>query len=91
MQQTRQGADQLRTEHRTRERNIQAVAEELASTARLIAAKCEECLVQGGQIGIQPQMQFLVGALARLLKDQGVVEAQQQHGATQNKPLVRRR
>lgn len=67
-------------------------AEGIAGNASLIAHAIAEAQANGGQISVQNQINYLTGAFARLLKDLGVVEHLQKHGAAaQRRALLRRR
>lgn len=72
--------------HRARIETIRNEAIALGGTVSKIAAALTQALEKGGAANIQPQIAYLTGAHARMLKDWGVVEQLQQHGVTQRKP-----
>lgn len=51
-----------------------AEADSLAGAARKIEQAASEALDTGADANLQPQMAFLTGSLARLIKDWGAVE-----------------
>ena len=69
--------------HRSRLIELQREAAQVASTGLRISQALSQILDQGGKAHIQPQMAFLTGALARMMKDWGVIEQLQQEGTTQ--------
>lgn len=73
--------------HRTRVSQMLEEAEALAGTMTKVSQVCRQTLEQGGQVSIQPQMAFAVGSLARLLKDEGVVEQLQGSGVSQRRHM----
>lgn len=74
--------------HRARLNQILAEAEMLANAATRIVSQTREVLHHGGTLQCQTQMHFLVGGLARLLKDVGVVEQLQSDGVVaRRKPI----
>lgn len=60
--------------------NVLNECEAIAGAATKIAQKIEETRNTGGMLNIQPQIMFLTGAMARMLKDLGVAEHLQKHG-----------
>ena len=73
--------------HRNRVGRVIEELEGIEGAARLAAQHCREVLEKGGQAHIQPQLQFLVGSYARLLKDCGVVEQLQAEGVYAKKVI----
>lgn len=71
----------MRAELRGAVGNVQKEAAGIAGAAAKIVAASQEALTDGGNISIQGQVAYLTGALARLMKDLGVVEHLQRHGA----------
>lgn len=60
--------------------NVLTEAESIAGAATKIVQKIQEIRQQGGMLNIQPQIMFLTGAMARMMKDLGVAEHLQRHG-----------
>lgn len=60
--------------------NVLTEAEGIAGAATKIAQKIQEIRQQGGLLNIQPQIMYLTGAMARMMKDLGVAEHLQKHG-----------
>lgn len=60
--------------------NVSAEAESIAGAAAKIVQRIEEIRQQGGLLNVQPQIMFLTGAMARMMKDLGVAEHLQKHG-----------
>lgn len=60
--------------------NVLTEAEGIAGAATKIAQKIQEIRDRGGMLNIQPQIMYLTGAMARMMKDLGVVEHLQKHG-----------
>lgn len=81
--------DTLRIQRRNRLRAIQREAEGLAQTSARIAGACAQAEALSERLDIQPQVQFLVGALARVQKDWGVVEHLQALEAERVRPKPR--
>jgi len=69
--------------HRRRLEHIVRDAAALAAAARKIAEAAAETIAGGGQLQVQPQINALTGAHARLLKDWGVIEHLQLIGTRQ--------
>lgn len=80
------GESSMQAQHRVRLQQIQNEALSLAGTATKIAQEINQVLDRGGMAHIQPQMQYLTGAYARMSKDWGVVEHLQHNGVSQRKP-----
>jgi len=83
-------ASTVQAQHRKRLEQIRDDSIGVAGTAAKISQAMVQALEQGGTVNIQPQIQFLTGAYARILKDFGVVEHLQYLGATQKKPTALR-
>ena len=66
--------------HRTRISQIESEAAALAGALQKIADTAQEVLTRGGQLQVQPQVAFITGGIARMLKDLGVVEQLQGDG-----------
>lgn len=82
----------IAAELQTALKNSLGEAEGIAFNATLIANAIAEAQANGGQIQVQGQINYLTGAMARLLKDLGVVEHLQRHGAAaQRRALLRRK
>lgn len=75
--------------HRSRLKHIQEEVEGLAGAFTHIANQCQEVLDNGGTLQIQPQLHYAWGAIARLLKDCGVIEQLQGDGVAAKKVLKR--
>jgi len=73
----------MRAEHKASLGNVATEAAAIAGAAAKIVQSAHEALANGGAIQIQPQIAFLNGSLARLIKDWGVVEHLQKHGVRQ--------
>ena len=58
----------------------------MSGTTLKVAQAINQVLEHGGTVNVQPQMSFMTGAYARMLKDLGVVEYLQAQGVTQRKP-----
>lgn len=72
---------------RTRLEQMKKDAESTAGTAQKAAQAIAEILEKGGTLDIQPQMNFLTGAHARMVKDYGVIEFLLRQGVSVRKPL----
>lgn len=79
----------IRADLTDRLRHIAQDAEAFAACAEKLGQMAEEAAKNGTAVILQPQVQFLTGALARLQKDWGVVEHLQRHGALPLTPLLR--
>lgn len=74
---------------RSRIKNIESEARELAGAATLIADMAAQALDKGGTVNAAKQTAFITGAYARLLKDLGVIEQLQGEGHfIKKKPIV---
>lgn len=62
----------------------------MAGTAAKIAEACEQVLALGGVLVVDPQVAFLTGAHARILKDYGVVGHFKMEGVVLHKPAPTR-
>lgn len=80
----------MRAQHRKRLEQVRDEVTGLAGTAAKMASAINEVLSQGGTVNLQPQLNFITGAHARLLKDIGVVEHLQHMGVAQ-KPAPKMR
>lgn len=70
----------MKTELNAAMDHVVAEAEGIAGAATKIVQKIEEVRQQGGVLNIQPQIMYLTGAMARMLKDIGVAEHLNKHG-----------
>lgn len=68
--------------HRKRVSQVEADAAALAGTMQRVASAAQEVLTNGGTLQVQQQFAFATGALARLLKDMGVIEQLQSDGVS---------
>lgn len=81
----------MRAELQGSMRNVAQEAEGIARAAIKIANMIEETATKGGTVQIQPQVVYLTGAMARMMKDLGVVEHLQKHGAAiRSRALIRK-
>jgi len=80
------GFSHIQAVHRTRLEQVRNEATSLAGNAARIAQAINQVLEKGGQVNIQPQMNFITGAYARMLKDLGVIEQLQSQGVRQRPP-----
>lgn len=69
--------------HKTRLSQIEAEAAALAGTCQKIAQQAAEVLEKGGALQVQPQIAFITGSVARMVKDWGVIEQLQSVGVVQ--------
>ena len=65
---------QLRADHKRKVTVVATEAANIADCAQRVAAAADEARENGNLLSIQPQIGYLTGALARLIKDWGVVE-----------------
>ena len=79
------GESVSQTDHRRALEQIRDAAISVAGTAAKIAEAANEVLDKGGTLNVQPQLAFITGAHARMLKDQGVVEHLQKRGTSQKR------
>lgn len=84
-----EGRLSMRAEHKTALQHVASEAAAIAGAAGRIVVTAQEALERGGDVSIQSQVQFLTGAYARLIKDLGVVEHLQKHGAARPKGRVK--
>ena len=77
---------QLRGEHRRQLVTIGHGADGIADCAKRIAQAADEAHANGGTLNVQSQINFLTGALARLIKDWGVCEHLQKFQAVAAAP-----
>src|SRR5215472_1048439 len=77
----------MRQEYQRRLGNITESAQQLAHAADLIAKAAEEAMATGTGISVQPQLNFITGALMRLAKDCGVGEHLQKGLSLQHRRL----
>lgn len=75
-----------RLERHRRLGRIAEAANQLAHAATLVMHRAEEADAQGGRLVAAEQMNFLVGAMMRLVKDVGVVEHLQSLDVAEGKP-----
>lgn len=73
---------------RKRLEGIRDEAIALASAAARISQAAQQSLERGGILSIQPQVAFVTGAQARMMKDWGVVEHLQGQGVVLKKPAA---
>lgn len=73
--------------HRKRVEQVEAESLALAGCFHKIALSCREVLEISGQIHVEAQMAFAVGAFARLMKDVGVIEQLQSDGVAQRRRM----
>lgn len=74
----RRGAFQdMRSAHRRALSNAITEMEGIAGNATLVINMLQESLAQNTNVQVQPQVNYINGALARFLKDQGVIEHMQ--------------
>ena len=71
----------MRAEHVTALGYVAEEAAKIAAAATRIVQSVQETNTRSGVLAIQPQVQFLAGTQTRLLKDWGVIEHLQAHGA----------
>lgn len=77
----------LKAIHRTRLETMRGDADAIAGTALRLAQAIQEVLDTGGTVKVQPQINFLTGAVLRMVKDWGVVEQLQSYGVVQKRRL----
>jgi hypothetical protein len=65
---------QLRADHKRKVTVVATEAANIADCAQRVANAADEARESGDHLNIQPQIGYLTGALARLIKDWGVVE-----------------
>jgi hypothetical protein len=65
---------QLKLAHGSKTTALAQEADRIIGCAQLIAHAAEEAAANGTPLQIQPQIAFLTGSLARLIKDWGAVE-----------------
>jgi hypothetical protein len=78
--------NRLQQVHRRRIEAIHRDSEELAGVMRLIHQRADTVLKVGGRLDAQKQMNYALGAVARILKDWGVVEHLQEQLIEQKAP-----
>lgn len=83
------GQSPAQATHRKRLQAIRDDAMSVSGTTLKIAQAINQLLENGGILNAQPQIAFLTGAYARILKDIGVIEHLQSQGVIQKKPMAR--
>jgi len=76
----------LQQKHRLELLRDEAV--ELSGVAHRVFHAVNETLDRGGTVSIQQQMNFITSVYARMLKDWGVLENLQSHGASLRAPKM---